>query len=46
MGRSAFRWDFFGGPYGGPRAPFNDGIGNRQTMLGFDLIQRVRMFSC
>jgi len=38
--RPAFRWDFFGGPYGGPRAPFNDGISNQQTMLGFDLIQK------
>jgi hypothetical protein len=38
--RPAFRWDFFGGPYGGPRAPYNDGISNQQTMLGFDLIQK------
>jgi hypothetical protein len=38
--RPAFRWDFFGGPYGGPRAPYNDGISNQQTMLGFDMIQR------
>jgi hypothetical protein len=43
--RPAFRKDFFGGPYDCPRAPFNDGIGHRQTMLGFDLIQKVRMFS-
>jgi len=43
--RPAFRWDFFGGPYGGPRAPFNDGISNQQTMLGFDMIQKFRMFS-
>ena len=38
--RPAFRWDFFGGPYGGPRAPYNDGISNQQTMLGFDMIQK------
>ena len=38
--RPAFRWDFFGGPYGGPRAAYNDGISNQQTMLGFDLIQK------
>ena len=38
--RPAFRWDFLGGPYGGPRAPYNDGISNQQTMLGFDLIQK------
>jgi hypothetical protein len=38
--RPAFRWDFFGGPYGGPRAPYNDGVSNQQTMLGFDLIQK------
>jgi hypothetical protein len=38
--RPAFRWDFFGGPYGGTRAPFNDGVSNQQTMLGFDMIQR------
>jgi hypothetical protein len=38
--RPAFRWDFFGGPYGGPRAPYHDGISNQQTMLGFDLIQK------
>jgi hypothetical protein len=38
--RPAFRWDFFGGPFGGPRAPYNDGISNQQTMLGFDMIQK------
>jgi hypothetical protein len=38
--RPAFRWDFFGGPSGGPRAPYNDGISNQQTMLGFDMIQK------
>ena len=38
--RPAFRWDFFGGPYGGPRAPYNDGISNQQTMLGVDMIQK------
>ena len=38
--RPAFRWDFFGGPYGGPRAPYNDDISNQQTMLGFDMIQK------
>jgi hypothetical protein len=38
--RPAFRWDFFGGPYGGPRAPYNDGVSNQQTMLGFDMIQK------
>ena len=38
--RPAFRWDFFGGPYGGPRAAYNDGISNQQTMLGFDMIQK------
>ena len=38
--RPAFRWDFFGGPYGGPRAAYNDGVSNQQTMLGFDMIQR------
>jgi hypothetical protein len=43
--RPAFRWDFFGGPYSGPRAPLNDGISNQQTMLGFDMIQKFCMFS-
>jgi hypothetical protein len=38
--RPAFRWDFFGGPFGGPRAPYDDGNANQQTMLGFDLIQK------
>ena len=38
--RPAFRWDFFGGPPGGPRAPYNDGVSNQQTMLGFDMIQK------
>jgi hypothetical protein len=38
--RPAFRWDFMGGPYGGPRAPYDDGAANQQTMLGFDMIQR------
>ena len=38
--RPAFRWDFFGGPSGGPRRPFNDGASNQQTMLGFDMIQK------
>jgi len=38
--RPCFRWDFFGGPYGGPRTPYNDGISNQQTMLGFDMIQK------
>ena len=37
--RPCFRWDFFGGPTG-PRRPYNDGVSNQQTMLGFDLIQK------
>jgi len=39
MMRPCFRWDFFGGPTG-PRRPYNDGVSNQQTMLGFDLIQK------
>ena len=42
--RPAFRWDFYGGPQGGPpsgpRLPYNDGASWNQTMLGFDAIQR------
>ena len=39
--RPAFRWDFFGGPFGGnTRLPYNDGVSTNQTMLGFDIIQK------
>jgi Putative beta-barrel porin-2, OmpL-like. bbp2 len=38
--RPAFRWDFFGGPVGNPRLPYNDGVSWNQTMLGFDAIQK------
>ena len=42
--RPAFRWDFYGGPLGGPpsgpRLPYNDGASWNQTMLGFDAIQK------
>jgi hypothetical protein len=42
--RPAFRWDFYGGPLGGPpsgpRLAYNDGVSWNQTMLGFDAIQK------
>ena len=36
--RPAFRWDFFSGS--GNVKPFNDGVSQNQTMLGFDAIQK------
>jgi len=36
--RPAFRWDFFSGSSN--VKPFNDGVSNNQTMLGFDAIQK------
>ena len=38
--RPAIRWDFFGGPDGQPRRPFNDGASDDQLLLGFDMIQK------
>ena len=39
--RPAFRWDFFGGPFGSnTRLPSNDSVSTNQTMLGFDMIQK------
>jgi hypothetical protein len=38
--RPAIRWDFFGGPFGQSRLPYDDGASNNQVTLGFDMIQR------
>jgi len=38
--RPAIRWDFFGGPFGQARLPYNDGASTSQLMLGFDAIQK------
>jgi len=38
--RPAIRWDFFGGPFGQPRLPYNDGASASQLLLGFDAIQK------
>lgn len=38
--RPALRWDFFGGPFGQARLPYDDGVAADQVMLGFDIIQR------
>jgi hypothetical protein len=40
MMRPAIRWDFFGGPNGQSRLPYDDGTSTNQVMLGFDIIQR------
>ncbi len=38
--RPAIRWDFFGGPFGQTRLPYNDGMSDNQLLLGFDMIQK------